>query len=70
MSYTHQPRCRLLPVQTQVISVLLAITTFPVLTISRSLLTNIDNALDDSHHAFIGAPEVGRLTYLQLGADF
>ena len=52
------------------ISVLLAITTFPVLTISRSLLTNIDNALDDSHHAFIGAPEVGRLTYLQLGVDF
>ena len=70
MSYTHQPRCCLLPVQTQVISVLLAITTFPVLTISRSLLTNIDNALDDSHHAFIGAPEVGRPTYLQLRVDF
>ena len=34
------------------------------------LLTNIDNALDDSHRAFIGAPEVGRLTYLQLGVDF
>ena len=34
------------------------------------LLTNIDNALDDRHRAFIGAPEVGRLTYLQLGLDF
>jgi iron complex outermembrane receptor protein len=34
------------------------------------LLANIDNALDDNHRAFIGAPEVGRLTYLQLGLDF
>lgn len=34
------------------------------------LLVNIDNVLDKSYQAFVGAPEVGRLAYLQLGVDF
>jgi len=35
-----------------------------------NLLINVDNALDNSYRAFIGAPEVGRLVYAQLGLDF
>ena len=34
------------------------------------LLANIDNALDSKYQGFIGAPEVGRLAYAQLGLDF
>ncbi len=34
------------------------------------LLANVDNVLDKRYQAFVGAPEVGRLTYLQLGLDF
>ena len=34
------------------------------------LLVTIDNALDSGYQAFVGAPEVGRLTYLQLRLDF
>ena len=35
-----------------------------------SLLVNVDNALDNAYRAFVGAPEVGRLVYAQLGLDF
>ena len=35
-----------------------------------SLITNIDNVLDNTFRAFIGAPEVGRLAYVQLGVSF
>jgi outer membrane receptor for ferrienterochelin and colicins len=34
------------------------------------VLLNVDNAFDSAYQAFVGAPEVGRLTYLQLGVDF
>ncbi|MBQ39429.1 MAG: hypothetical protein CME04_23855 [Gemmatimonadaceae bacterium] len=34
------------------------------------LLANIDNTLDERYRAFIGAPEVGRMAYVQVGADF
>jgi hypothetical protein len=35
-----------------------------------SLIANIDNVLDNIFRAFIGAPEVGRLAYVQLGVSF
>ena len=34
------------------------------------LLVSVDNVLDQSYRAFIGAPEVGRLAHAQLGLDF
>ena len=34
------------------------------------VLANLDNVLDERYRAFIGAPEVGRMSYLQLGLDF
>lgn len=34
------------------------------------LLANVDNMFDTTYQAFVGAPEVGRLAYLQLGIDF
>ena len=34
------------------------------------LLANLDNVLDERYRAFMGAPEVGRLSYVQLGMDF
>lgn len=34
------------------------------------VLVNVDNLLDDAYQSFVGAPEVGRLSYLQLGLDF
>ena len=35
-----------------------------------SLLVNVDNLLDESYQSFIGAPEIGRLSYVQLGVAF
>ena len=35
-----------------------------------SLLVNVDNVLDSAYRSFIGAPEIGRLAYVQLGARF
>ena len=35
-----------------------------------SLSLNIDNALNKKYKAFIGAPEIGRLAYAQLGLSF
>ena len=35
-----------------------------------SLLVNVDNLLDDAYQSFIGAPEIGRLAYVQLGVSF
>ena len=37
---------------------------------SLSLIANIDNVLDNKFRAFIGAPELGRLAYVQLGVSF
>jgi len=34
------------------------------------LLVNVDNFLDSGYQAFVGAPEVGRLAYAQVGIDF
>jgi len=34
------------------------------------VLANIDNTLDERYRAFIGAPRVGRMSYVQLGLDF
>ena len=31
---------------------------------------NVDNVLDNKFRAFIGAPELGRLAYVQLGLSF
>ena len=35
-----------------------------------TLKLDIDNALDNEHREFVGAPEIGRLTFVQLGASF
>ncbi len=35
-----------------------------------SLIVNVDNVLNDEFRAFVGAPEVGRLAYAQLGVSF
>ena len=35
-----------------------------------SLMLNVDNVLDSSYRSWAGAPEIGRLAYLQLGVDF
>ena len=35
-----------------------------------SLIANVDNALDNNYRSFIGAPEIGRLAYFQLGLAF
>ena len=35
-----------------------------------SLTVNIDNVLDNSYRSFVGAPELGRLSYMQLGLAF
>ena len=35
-----------------------------------SLMLNVDNVLDSSYRSWSGAPEIGRLAYLQLGLDF
>ncbi len=32
-----------------------------------SLLVNVDNALDNEYRSFVGAPEIGRMAYVQLG---
>ncbi len=34
------------------------------------LTLNISNALDNEHREFIGAPEIGRMSFLQLGLSF
>ena len=34
------------------------------------LLVNVDNFLDSGYQAFVGAPEVGRLAYAQVGINF
>ena len=35
-----------------------------------SLIVNVDNVLNNEFRAFVGAPEVGRLAYAQLGVSF
>ena len=35
-----------------------------------SLLVNIDNVFDNEYRSFVGAPEIGRLAYVQLGVRF
>ena len=35
-----------------------------------SLTVSIDNLLDDSYRSFVGAPQIGRMTYAQLGLRF
>ena len=35
-----------------------------------SLMLNVDNVLNSSYRSWAGAPEIGRLAYLQLGVDF
>ena len=33
-------------------------------------MLNVDNVLDNSYRSWAGAPEIGRLAYLQLGVNF
>jgi len=42
------------------------------LPVERDLRLTLDvaNALDNSHREFAGAPEIGRMSFLQLGASF
>ena len=35
-----------------------------------SLMLNVDNVLNSSYRSWAGAPEIGRLAYLQLGVNF
>jgi len=35
-----------------------------------SLILNADNVLDKQHREFVGAPEIGRLVFAQLGVNF
>lgn len=35
-----------------------------------SLTVSIDNLLDNQSRSFVGAPEIGRMTYAQLGLTF
>ena len=35
-----------------------------------SLMLNVDNVLNSSYRSFAGAPEIGRLAFLQLGVNF
>jgi iron complex outermembrane receptor protein len=35
-----------------------------------SLILNADNALNEQHREFVGAPEIGRLVFAQLGVSF